>query len=425
GVAYQHLGKLDSALSYLDQSVELFADGHSLSTIKNNPALIANIDGSKFARSYFDIGQVLLQKYRTSAAKVNLMDSVANAFQAGLEIERLNRSQIMAVGSKFTRAKNIYPLYEAAISSNLDLAALKNDPQYLQSALIAAEQAKGAIVLEERSKALAKQQSELPVAMLKRDQQIRRDLVFYESKVYQEEARKENADQDKIARFRMEVFDLKQQLHDWEAYVREKYPAYLRKQNRKSAMDPANVQKALLAEDELMVEYFVGKEELYSFILSKDSMVVYRENVAAKLNHLVKAYYRAVNDYDFIHDSTAQNFQAFTSSASELYEILLSAPLRDFPNTKKLTIIPHAALNRIPFEALLTESVDESKVNFGALPYLLKSYEVRYSPSAVQLEETHRSARAPGNGRCLSMAPSYIQTAVAQNRGVRQSAGHL
>lgn len=87
--------------------------------------------------------------------------------------------------------------------------------------------------------------------------------------------------------------------------------------------------------------------------------------------------------------------------------------------TKRLLVVADGALNYVPFEALVTSP---ASADYSALPYLIKSNEIVYAPSAsvigaIRQQQTNRTGRA-----ILILADPVFNSNDARARGAATSA---
>lgn len=129
----------------------------------------------------------------------------------------------------------------------------------------------------------------------------------------------------------------------------------------------------------LMVTYFYGSENIYSFTLENRTinLVALEGNAASK---------KTIQSFlDFFTDSNAINddVQGYIATGKKLYDYL-KLPIKR--NQKNIIIIPDGLLNFVPFEALITQKTTTR--NFAKMPYFLNHFKVGYSNSAFfYLEE--------------------------------------
>jgi CHAT domain-containing protein len=129
-----------------------------------------------------------------------------------------------------------------------------------------------------------------------------------------------------------------------------------------------------LEPDEAVVEYFVAKDALYVFALTKDDVhVVRRDATRAELTklldrfgfHLARGEHaRSPND-DLVLRATRANLEALSE--------LLIAPIADaVAGARRLVVVPHDGLHQLPFHALPWKD-----------GWLCDAHEIVYAPSAA------------------------------------------
>ena len=134
----------------------------------------------------------------------------------------------------------------------------------------------------------------------------------------------------------------------------------------------ADLYLKLEKEHAILVEYFIGIENVYIFTI---------ENNSIKLNCIKtdSTNSKIVSFLDYFSDSEkiANSISKYNTSSFLLYQTL---QLPKKSNNKNLIIIPDGLLTFLPFEALITK---ESKTtNFAKMSYLLNNFKIGYSNSA-------------------------------------------
>jgi CHAT domain-containing protein len=98
-------------------------------------------------------------------------------------------------------------------------------------------------------------------------------------------------------------------------------------------------------------------------------------------------------------------YRRITNSLHQLYLALIHPPENRLDD-KNLVIIPDGELAKIPFDALLTSPVvNENRINFAALSYLLYQYRISYAYSASLLCRNRGNDFIPKH--IYAFAPSY------------------
>ena len=188
---------------------------------------------------------------------------------------------------------------------------------------------------------------------------------------------------------------------EWE--IQREHPHYAAFRNP-APLSPEQVQ-ALLDPRTALLEYTVGKDSSYLFVVTRDRLECFRLPPAAELDGLVETLRGTLEDPGRKHRSR------YIEVAYRLYEILL-APAREVLRDKPhLIVSPDGPLLLLSFEALLTSS-ETSGSGYAGLPYLIREKSVTYVPSASVLAELGGSPGAvpvaAGAGLFLGFAdPAY------------------
>lgn len=130
-----------------------------------------------------------------------------------------------------------------------------------------------------------------------------------------------------------------------------------------------------LADDEVIVEYFVEGPHLLIFTLTQDGVDCHRQAGAAlEAQTVIDNFERHIQSCSVTweHMVAARKHQQLTAETHlrELYRILIepvAARLR-----RRIVVVPHGLLHRVPFHALWTGS-----------NYLVDGHDIAYSPSAA------------------------------------------
>jgi CHAT domain-containing protein len=146
-----------------------------------------------------------------------------------------------------------------------------------------------------------------------------------------------------------------------------------------------NIQLALRGKDEVFLEYFVGDDNLYLFVIDQNAAACYSTPRTARFQAALDHVIAAVSD-DPGNGNINGQYPSYERWSNELFWQLLGPAIRGKFRAKvprALTIVPDGRLALIPFECLITHKL--SNANFATAPYLLRSCEVRYGHSATTL----------------------------------------
>ena len=187
--------------------------------------------------------------------------------------------------------------------------------------------------------------------------------------------------------------------------MEEDYPNYYRAKFTLPIVTIENIQERLLEPNQTLLEYFVGKDSIYIFLIKKEVYQVFsvyldfslEGEVSKLLNKGITKKFGAVEEQSII---------SYTEAALRLYKTLIK-PVETRIDSN-LIIIPDGALGYIPFETLLSylpQRLDRLKL----YPFLIKKYQFSYSYSATLLDEIQNQKAKNRKNQLLAFAPFAVK----------------
>lgn len=209
-----------------------------------------------------------------------------------------------------------------------------------------------------------------------------------------------------------------------------------------------DVQQQVLDDKTVLLEYSLGDENSYLWAVSPGGVTLHRLPDRAAINQqaialraqLIPAQLRrqivGINVAASATGNTGSQTQrglglgttagatpasaAYAAAAYALYKTAVE-PAAAMTTGKRLLIVADGALNYIPFEALVTSA---STAGYDALPYLLKSNEVSYAPSASVIAAIRQqSVKAQQGAGLLLVADPVFDAGDPRARGGVKAAG--
>ncbi len=129
------------------------------------------------------------------------------------------------------------------------------------------------------------------------------------------------------------------------------------------------VQKEFLSDAQLILDYFLGQEESYCFVISREHFRIIRLPGEKEIERWVKLYIKLVG-------SAAVSEQDLRRAGSRIGELLLPAEELESKKYSSLIIIPDGLLNNLPFETLIVRGKGSRESN-----YLVETHSISYSPA--------------------------------------------
>ena len=146
-------------------------------------------------------------------------------------------------------------------------------------------------------------------------------------------------------------------------------------------VSPATVEtvQQMLPHDSTMIEYFIARDEILVFVISRCSARVHRHlSTPGEIMAIQKRLALQLDQFalgeQYVRDHSDQICEGTIYHLRELYRCLFE-PIRTSISTSHLTIIPHGCLHTLPFHAF----TDGSR-------YVTDDFEVSYAPSASVLK---------------------------------------
>ncbi len=187
-----------------------------------------------------------------------------------------------------------------------------------------------------------------------------------------------NAADKRAAEFRQEIRDLEAEYQDVQAAIRKSSPRYAAV-SQPGVLTVPQIQQNLLDADTLLLEYSLGDERSYLWVVGKDGLRSFVLAARAKIEAKALAVAQLM--------ATRAPARTLDVAAAELGRMVLGDAGPALGN-KRLLIVPDGALQSIPF-AMLTEP--------GTRDPLLVRHEVVIAPSASALAalRTQVTGRTP------------------------------
>ena len=128
-----------------------------------------------------------------------------------------------------------------------------------------------------------------------------------------------------------------------------------------------------------VVEYFVARDEVLAFVISKNGLVVRRHLCTLnRLQHLHERFRLQIEKFQFgpkyVQEFKRQLQESMDRHLQELYTELI-LPLEEDLRSPHLIIVPHGVLHYLPFHAF-----------FDGEQYLIDRHTISYAPSASVLK---------------------------------------
>jgi CHAT domain-containing protein/predicted negative regulator of RcsB-dependent stress response len=223
--------------------------------------------------------------------------------------------------------------------------------------------------------------------LLQRWQQLREELHWFYSRLNQNEADGKSRRLGAAQKLQQEISVRERALAEVVRQAQIQQADFVRQQN--FAGMTVDELRALLAEDEAVIEYYLDGDELRIFVIDRARLeVVHSRSRREELKELILELRFHLDKFRYGQQYIDAHLPALRHSTDaclhELYQGLF-APVASLVAGRKLIFIPFDLLHNVPFQAL-----------FDGESYLLDRHEVACAPSARLLALCARTRPRPG-----------------------------
>ena len=281
--------------------------------------------------------------------------------------------------------------------------ATNYESTYLHRAFRAAERSKSVLLTEVLRSSQAEQFAGIPDTLLEAERQVETKLAAYRKLIEDEKSKATDVNSTKILLWQSYLFDFNQERDSITYLMETQYPDYYRLKYDLSVASTKEVQDYLQHQDSTALpEYFMGDSNLYRFLITPDDVQLFQQPVDS-ITHSLNRFHEVLEEYRRIAEQQKNeawqrlHFQKLSQASHHLYQLLIPLTLGSLEGINQLLIVPDGQLGYLPFELLLTQVPTQTRLDdlsYADLPYLLKSYQVRYEYSSTLLLEEYSTPKA-------------------------------
>jgi CHAT domain-containing protein len=194
----------------------------------------------------------------------------------------------------------------------------------------------------------------------------------------------------------------------------------------------AEVQQKVLDSSTALLEYSLGAEQSYLWVVTQANTVLYKLPPRAAIDKLATDFraqlipsklQRRIVGIDVAADAqrglglatgpTPEEAAAMIAASNALYKAAVE-PAASVIGDKRLLIVADGALNYVPFEALVTSA---TAADFASAPYLIKTNDIIYAPSASVIGAIRQQSAKPSGRAVLIVADPVFNSSDDRSRG--------
>lgn len=248
----------------------------------------------------------------------------------------------------------------------LSEVSFNHRPRYRELCFYFAEKSKAAVLQDAISDSNAKSFANIPADLLEEEKSLKAAMALVTQKLAQKPA------EDEEKYLRETSFHLNQSYQEFTRQLEKNYPDYFNLKFNSAAPSISQLQ-ALLDESTAVISYFLDqnanseRSRIFTYFITRKNFQIKEQRLPEDYDKLISGYR---NSLYFSAES------AFLSTSRSLYRLLIPKGIP--AHITNLVILPTGRMSVIPFEALLTQPVKAVQTPFAELPYLIKTYSIRY-----------------------------------------------
>jgi CHAT domain-containing protein/Tfp pilus assembly protein PilF len=411
-IDYAIMGEIHAAMGNHIKAMEYYETSLDLSKSKNNQwaagytteniGLLYQKKGDyKIAQEFFkkalDIGintdnpEAIWSSYDNLAQSFEKMgdyDQAMDHYELAIKQTESKRLGIQTEELQASFMEEVLPIYHNMISFLVYLGQKRKDEKYLRDAFNYAEKAKARAMLDLLAQGNPDMVHFISPELLLRKNKIDSQLVTLQSDL-RIETGKTNPDTALLDSINIKLENVRHDHADLFEEIAIRHPAYGYHGGRRQPYTLKKIQKSVLKNDQILLEYVVTDSTTLLFVVRTDTFHVKDLKIRrADIEKSVTAIHRPLNRIKNLLD-----IKFDIASVYDLYKEIFS-PVEEFLDAdKKLIIIPDGILYYLPFEALVTQFVENSSSKddlwyseYANVEYLLEKYSISYSLSANLLD---------------------------------------
>ena len=408
-----------SALAQYQKALIALTDNFEDMDINTNPAIeYCTFEAQclrilqKKAETFYKLSELSID---TKEQRLDYLLNSLNTTTIASDLLNTVRTEIVNEESKILLSELQNTTFINTVAIAYDLFKITGDKKYLDIAFINAERNKAASLMDNLTDQNAREVSLIPDSILVKEENINLQISFINDELFNEVQYGEN-DPEKVENFKAQLFLLEQEKADLTRFMETNYEEYFQMKYANNKISIGEIQEKLHA-DEIILEYVFDINEtkntnnLYIFILSKEDSELLKFNIEEQNLSDIQTLHDFLSDPNYI-SITNQKFSNYLSSAYKLYCLLIK-PVEDRISERTITVIPDGILSYIPFDALLYENVEDARINFRNLPYLIKRHTFNYAYSSNLYVNSFK--KESSTKKLLAFAPSYKSDIVTKD----------
>ncbi len=410
--AYQ-LQKYDESLQMFQKSLAANLESYSEDApVTQLPILKGAADNARLFNALVGKAETFLRISEKNSKIENLQTAYAHLLAADTLLDQV-RNQYVSEADKLVIASNVNKLTETALNVCQLLFYQTNQIAYYEKAFYFSEKSKSNVLL---TSIAAKTFKGIPDHLLKEEQILVEDIKALEQQLLEEKSVQNLDSKFKLKAYQDQLFDLRRKYEVLIKNFENNYPEYYNLKYDVRIASVKDIQTSILKENPkaALVEFFATPEKIYMSVISKkgyDLLEVPAKDWEKQIRSLRNSMVYKIDE-------------PYAEASYKLYEMLVLPIEKYFKankiNVNQLILVTDGLLSYLPFEALVTNRIENPKsIKYEGLNYLIKKYQISYGFSATLLYQSHNKKKF-GENHYIAFAPVFDKKAVAKNLSLEE-----
>jgi CHAT domain-containing protein/Tfp pilus assembly protein PilF len=395
GTVYEEKGELRNALTAFQKAIVAAVPSFTDLLTTANPEGKPSLSDELLLTALLGKAKLLEKVSSQNNGRLDELYAAFESYQSATEVIRRAMTVIRTDDSKISLSEKAHEVYEGGIRTAWELHKATGGIHFLYEAFRLAEANKSTVLWQVITDSNARSFADIPDSLLRRENDLRRDISYYESEMLKSET-----GSDRHTRFSGTLVSLKTQYDRLIDRIEREYPSYYELKHAASVPDIEDIRKEL-PPNTALIQYFVGINNVYIFAVTPDTFLAVRTDEPDRMSGDVSSILNALKMIDP---------PAFYRYASELYGKLLHPVDAVLDKVERLYIIPDGSLFYLPFETLIKKEfhTDLSVNGSSLIPYVIHTHEIAYHYSVrFLLRSLKRTNRTPEIKSFAGFAPVF------------------
>lgn len=341
-------------------------------------SILERVSTKKY-RLYIDAYIKLANTYKADASLVKALQT----YEEVIELKNTVRREFQNTNSSLS-SLNALGTTEEALAITYELFEKNQDVGYLERAFKILEENQAARLLDALHATAVNSFGDIPDEQLSLGDSLKNKITRAEINWF--EANKAKKDSITSQKSHQVLLDAKEQWYEYKKNIKREYPDYFDLQLNPEIASLNTFQTSIVDDEQLIVEYFVGKKHIYIFALSNSEVEFRQVPLDFPLNDWVDKLRNYISyasgSYNGFREKEIEKLNnEYLNVSHNLYQKLILPIDSSMLKSKSLIIIPDKLLGYIPFDILLSKR-PKKFIGFRSLDYLLVNHSISYAYSA-------------------------------------------